>query len=195
MSTITPSQTVGPFFAYGLTPKGNYAWNDIADNDLVTPELLDSRIEITGTLCDGDGAPISDGMVEIWQADGRGRFPSAKGADGGLSNSVFRGFGRCPTGPDGSFTFSTVKPGATEDSNGGRQAPHILIAVFARGLLTHVFTRLYFEDEPANAADPVLQCVPAERRATLIAKRHADGAGYRFDIHLQGDRETVFFDF
>lgn len=194
MSTITPSQTVGPFFAYGLTPNGRYAWNDVATNDLVTPELIGSRIRLEGTLYDGDGSPVPDGMIEIWQADGQGRFQSGQDAGGGLSNTAFKGFGRCATGADGVFAFSTIKPGPVEGSFGGYQAPHILVAVFARGMLVHAFTRIYFDDEPANASDPVLQVVPAERRATLIAKHQADGTAYRFDIRLQGDRETVFFD-
>lgn len=194
MSTITPSQTVGPFFAYGLTPTGRYAWNDVVDNDLITPELVESRIRIEGALYDGDGAPVPDGMVEIWQADGRGRFPKGPDSHGSLSNTTFRGFGRCATGPDGEFAFSTIKPGSIEGPGDGRQAPHILVVVFARGMLVHVFTRIYFDDELTNAIDPVLQLVPVERRATLIAKRQADTAIYRFDIYLQGDRETVFFD-
>ncbi len=194
MSMITPSQTVGPFFAYGLTPKGHYAWNDVVDNDLVTPELAESRIRIEGVMYDGDTAPVPDGMVEIWQADGRGRFPRGHGLGNSPSNTAFKGFGRCATRPDGSFSFSTVKPGVIEESTGGDRAPHILVAVFARGMLVHAFTRIYFDDEPANASDPVLQLVPAERRATLIARRQAGGTVYHFDIRLQGDRETVFFE-
>lgn len=194
MSTITPSQTVGPFFAYGLTPKGRYAWNDVADNDLVTPELTEGRIRIQGALYDGDGGPVPDGMVEIWQADGRGRLPNGRDAGGGLSNTGFKGFGRCATGPDGVFSFNTVKPGVIEEPSGDNHAPHILVAVFARGMLVHAFTRIYFDDEPANAADPVLLLIPAERRTTLIARRQAEGTVYRFDIRLQGDGETVFFD-
>lgn len=194
MSKITPSQTVGPFFAYGLTPQGRYAWNDVAENDLVAPELVESRIRIEGALYDGDGAPLPDGMVEIWQAGGRGRFPSGQGAGGGLSNTAVKGFGRCATGPDGDCAFSTVKPGVIEEPAGGDQAPHILVAVFARAMLVHAFTRIHFDDEPDNATDPVLQLVSAERRATLITKRQADGTAYRFDIRLQSDGETVFFD-
>lgn len=194
MSMITPSQTVGPFFAYGLTPNRRYAWNDLANNDLVTPDVVESRIQIEGGLYDGDGVPVPDGMIEIWQADGRGRFPGGQGVNSTPSNTDFKGFGRCATDANGEFKFSTVKPGATEDPAGGRQAAHIMVAVFARGMLVHAFTRLYFEDDPDIAADPVLQCVPADRRETLIARRQADGAVYRFDIHLQGDRETVFFD-
>lgn len=194
MSTITPSQTVGPFFAYGLTPNGRYAWNHLADIDLVTSELVESRIRIEGALYDGDGVPVPDGMGEIWQADERGRFRSGQDVDGGLSNTTFKGFGRCATGPNGDFSFITVKPGAVEDQAGDRQAPHILVAVFARGMLVHAFTRIYFDDEPINVTDPVLQLVPTERRATLIARRRANEAVFRFDICLQGDRETVFFD-
>src|SRR5207253_4892474 len=131
-------------------------------------------------------------MLEIWQADAQGRFadPQDKRA---LPNASFKGFGRCGTDAKGEFVFDTIKPGAVPDPDGKPQAPHILMAVFARGMLLQNYTRIYFDDEMANAADPVLALVPADRRGTLIAKR-GDGGVYRFDIHLQGDDETVFFD-
>jgi protocatechuate 3,4-dioxygenase alpha subunit len=193
VSGITPSQTVGPYFAYGLTPSGKYAWNDTFSSNLVTPDTSGDRIRVEGFVYDGDGAFVPDCMLEIWQADAQGRFadPQDKRA---LPNATFKGFGRCGTGANGEFAFDTIKPGAVPDPDGKPQAPHILMAVFARGMLLQNYTRIYFDDVAANAADPVLARVPADRRATLIAKRQPGGATYRFDIRLQGDDETVFFD-
>jgi protocatechuate 3,4-dioxygenase, alpha subunit len=192
---ITPSQTVGPFFAYGLTSNGKYDWNDAFTNNLVTPDASGERLRVEGHVFDGDGQPVPDCMLEIWQADAQGRFayPKDKRA---LPNSAFRGFGRCGSDASGGYAFDTVRPGSVPDPDGKPQAPHILLAIFARGMLLHNYTRIYFDDESANATDPVLALVPVERRGTLIAKRES-GAGnavYRFDIHLQGDNETVFFD-
>ncbi len=190
---ITPSQTVGPFFAYALTPTGRYAIADLAGADLVTDDAAGARIRIIGRLLDGDGLPVSDAMIEIWQADGAGRYP---GHDPALSNARFKGFGRCETGREGAFAFRTVKPAGVPGPDGARQAPHVNVGVFARGLLRRVSTRLYFEDEPANAEDPILALVPAERRATLVARRETDSGEpvYRLDIRLQGEHETVFFE-
>ncbi len=194
MAGLTPSQTVGPYFAYGLTPGGKYEWNDAFSNDLVTPDVSGDRIRIAGQVFDGDGAVIPDAMLEIWQADGQGRYANPRDTRA-LPNAAFKGFGRCGAGAKGEFSFDTIKPGIVPDPDGKPQAPHILLAVFARGMLLHLYTRIYFDDEAEkNAADPVLALVPAERRATLIAKRDAGSATYRLDIHLQGDNETVFFD-
>jgi protocatechuate 3,4-dioxygenase, alpha subunit len=191
---ITPSQTVGPYFKYGLTPNGEYEWNDAFTNNLLTPDVSGDRIRVEGKVHDGDGAVIPDCMLEIWQADAQGRFsdPQDKRA---LPNSSFKGFGRCGTDGNGFYAFDTIKPGSVLDPDGRPQAPHILLAVFARGMLLHLYTRIYFDDEAGNASDPVLALVPEDRRATLIAKRKA-GAGhvYTLDIRLQGDNETVFFD-
>ena len=184
MSGQTPSQTVGPYFAYGLASQQyHYPLGQIANGE-IAGEGAPGRIRIVGRVFDGRGEPIPDALVEFWQADSEGRF----GAEG------FRGFGRQGTGtdPSGRFSFETIKPGATAGA-----APFITIVLFMRGLLIHVYTRLYFADEEAaNAADPVLATVPAERRRTLIASREttAGGVVYRFDIHMQGADETVFFD-
>ena len=192
---ITPSQTVGPFFAYGLTSNGKYDWNDAFSNNLVTADTSGERIRVEGRVFDGDGAPMPDCMLEIWQADAQGRFadPQDKRA---LPNSSFKGFGRVGTDANGGFAFDTIKPGQVADPDGRPQAPHILLAVFARGMLLHLYTRIYFDGEAANAADPVLALVPADRRRTLIAacKPGSGNAIYVLDIHLQGDNETVFFD-
>jgi len=192
---ITPSQTVGPFFAYGLTPGGRYEWSDAFTNDLVTADASGERIRIEGRVFDGDGQPVPDCMLEIWQADAQGRFADPK--DGrAMPNSKFRGFGRCGTDANGDYAFDTIKPGSVPDGDGKPQAPHILLAIFARGMLLHNYSRIYFEGEAANGADGVLVLVPPERRSTLIARRVAGGgnAVYRFDVHLQGDDETVFFE-
>ncbi len=195
MSGITPSQTVGPFFAYGLTPQGRYSWSDLAVNNLVTPEVTGERIRIEGRVTDGDGKPINDAMIEIWQADPQGRYADPQDARS-LPNAPFKGFGRCGTDDDGQYWFETVKPGPVPGPDGTMQAPHVLVAYFSRGLLTHLYTRIYFSDEAGNDADPVLKLVPADRRDTLIATKGERGGQtvYRFDVRVQGDRETVFFD-
>ena len=192
---ITPSQTVGPFFKYGLTPEGKYEWNDAFTGNLITPDASGERIRIEGQVFDGDGAPVRDAMLEIWQADSQGRFADPKDKRA-LPNAAFRGFGRCGTDDSGAYAFDTIKPGQVPDADGKPQAPHILLAIFARGMLLHLYTRIYFDGEPANAADPVLALVPRDRRPTLIAARSERNGGgvYRFDIRLQGDDETVFFD-
>ncbi len=190
----TPSQTVGPFFAYALTPEQyGYDFKKLADGTVATDDAEGARIRIEGQVYDGVGKLISDAMIEIWQADGKGRY--AHPADTRGTNSSFKGFGRYGTGtdPQNRFIFDTVKPGSVD----GQQAPHINVTVLMRGMLLHTYTRIYFSDEAAaNGRDPVLQAVPADRRDTLIAKRGdpARGNVYRFDIHMQGDRETVFFD-
>jgi protocatechuate 3,4-dioxygenase alpha subunit len=192
---ITPSQTVGPFFKYGLTPNGAYDWNDAFTGNLVTSDASGGRIRVEGRVFDGDGAPVPDCMLEVWQADSQGRFadPQDKRA---LPNTKFRGFGRVGTDANGAYAFDTIKPGAVPDADGKPQAPHLLLAVFARGMLRHLYTRVYFGGEAANAADPVLALVPSDRRATLIAERDAGNgnAVYRLDLRLQGEGETVFFD-
>jgi protocatechuate 3,4-dioxygenase, alpha subunit len=187
---ITPSQTAGPYFAYALTPAGRYAISDLATNDLVTDDAVGERITIEGRVVDGDGELVTDAMLEIWQADGEGRYP---GADPALSNARFKGFGRVECNAEGRYSFRTVKPGPVPGPNGAMQAPHVNVGLFARGILRRLFTRIYFEGEPGNDRDPILALVPAEARATLIACRRGEGA-YSFDIRLQGENETVFFE-
>lgn len=194
MAGITPSQTVGPFFASALTPGDKYPWRQPIGNDLITPDASGERIRIEGRVFDVDNAPVNDAMIEIWQADASGRY--AHPADQQRPNAKFTGFGRCGTGPDGGFSFSTIKPGSVAGPDGKPQAPHIVVAVFARGLPRQACTRIYFGDEKGNAVDPILNLVPAERRNTLIARRaEKDGQiVYAFDIKLQGENETAFFD-
>ena len=193
MSDITPSQTVGPYFAIALTP-GGYNWEPTIGNNLVTPDASGERIALEGRVLDGDAKPVDDAMLEIWQADAAGRY--AHPADVRANpNAAFKGFGRAGTDEQGRYRFDTIKPGAVPGPN-GLQAPHIVLAVFARGMLRQGYTRVYFSDEKANATDPILGVVPRDRRATLIAAREDGGANavYRFDIRLQGENETVFFD-
>jgi protocatechuate 3,4-dioxygenase, alpha subunit len=184
---LTPSQTVGPFFAYGITAEQyGYGYTQIANDKLIRDERLKgNRIQVTGRVIDGAGNPIPDAVIEIWQGDSTGSY----------TNPSFRGFGRVGTGTsqDNSFEFETIKPGSI-----GNEAPHINVIVLMRGLLTHAFTRIYFSDEEeANRRDPVLNSIAIERRKTLIAQKVQDShtVRYRFDIHMQGDNETVFFEF
>jgi protocatechuate 3,4-dioxygenase alpha subunit len=194
MAGITPSQTVGPFFSPALTPGKEYPWRQPIGNDLITPDASGQRIRIEGRVLDSDGAPVNDAMIEIWQADAAGRY--AHPADQRRPNAKFTGFGRAGTDAQGRFSFSTIKPGNVPGPDGKTQAPHIVVAVFSRGLPRHCYTRIYFADEAGNAADPILNLVPAERRNTLIAKREEKGGQvvYAFDVKLQGENETVFFD-
>jgi protocatechuate 3,4-dioxygenase alpha subunit len=180
----TPSQTVGPYFAIGLPfDAGPY---------VVAPDTA-GAIRITGTVFDGDGVPIPDHLIETWQADSEGRFADLHGYGEPSRLDGFRGFGRYGVEDgDGTYEIVTVKPGRVPGPGGTTQAPHIDVSLFARGLLHRVVTRIYFADEvTANAADPVLQSVPDERRTTLLAQ--PIDSGYRFDIRLQGAGETVFF--
>ena len=203
MSEITPSQTVGPFFAYGLAPHSRCAWqpSDIYDwketvgANLVTPDATGEKIRIEGRVSDGDGMPINDAMIEIWQADAQGRYASPRDARA-RHNTQFKGFGRSATDKDGVYSFDTIKPGAVPGPNGKQQAPHIVVCVYSRGMLRQVYTRLYFEGEAANDADAILKLVPADRRGTLIAHKESRKGQtvYRFDIRVQGADETVFFD-
>jgi len=189
----TPSQTVGPFFAYGLVPQQyGYELSSVFGAALARPDTPGLSIRLSGQIFDGNNEAIGDALIEIRQADSQGAYPASP-AD--VQATRFTGFGRCGTGtlPGNAYEFRTVKPGATADG----QAPHIDVIVSMRGLLSHVFTRIYFSDEgPANARDPVLQSVAEDRRSTLIAQRidEAGGVSYRFDIRMQGDLETVFFD-
>lgn len=183
---LTPSQTVGPFLAITLP------WPDGPD---VVPDGTPGAVRITGRLYDGNGDPVPDGLVETWQADERGSFAHPDDPRGPADPEPprFRGFGRSATTQDGSWHVVTVKPGALPTPDGRVEAPHLDVSVFARGLLDRVVTRIYFPDEQAaNAADPVLAGVDGSRRDTLLAV--PDGTGLRFDIHLQGPHETVFFE-
>jgi protocatechuate 3,4-dioxygenase alpha subunit len=182
---VTPSQTVGPYFAIGMPYEGG---------NLIVPADTPGAITITGTIHDGRGDVVADHLIEFWQPDGEGHFADIHGYGEHSTLDGFRGFGRWGVEDgDGSYEMVTVKPGRVPDPSGGLQAPHIDVTLFARGLLHRVVTRIYFADEPdANDSDAVLATVPAARRQTLLAQ--PTDAGYRFDIHIQGPAETVFFD-
>jgi protocatechuate 3,4-dioxygenase, alpha subunit len=187
---VTPSQTVGPFFHLALDRPG---WADLAaDNP------AGERIVVEGRVIDGDGAPVADACLELWQANAAGRYahPDDIRTDKPLDPN-FRGFGRVSTDADGGFRLTTIRPGAVPGRGNTLQAPHIAVALFARGLLKQLYTRIYFAEDPANDSDPVLLSIddPAARQ-TLIATRRDDSspAAYRFDITLQGEGETAFFE-
>ena len=183
----TSSQTVGPYLHIGLT------W--LVTDNLVGPGTTGERITLEGRIVDGDGAPVTDALVEIWQANAHGRYRHAFDTGPAPLDPDFFGFGRCPTDSSGTFRFDTVKPGPIRDVDGTPHAPHLNVTVFARGMLVHAFTRMYFADDSLEL-DPTLALVEVARRDTLVAERTARGGGvrYRWDIHLQGERETVFFD-
>ncbi len=189
----TPSQTVGPYFAYGLTPQQyNYDMPSIFDAVIADNSAKGEHIQIIGQVLDGAGKPVGDAMLEFLQADADGRYIAGTEE---IVATGFTGYARIGTGTDAQqrYTLHTVKPGAPAPG----EAPHINIIVFMRGLLVHAYTRLYFDDEAsANSEDDILNSVPADRRYTLIAKREqqAGTVVYRFDIQMQGQDETVFFD-
>ncbi|AVO46911.1 protocatechuate 3,4-dioxygenase subunit alpha [Phreatobacter cathodiphilus] len=189
---ISPSQTVGPFFHYGLTPGKAYSHVPVSvDGQVAEPGTPGEKIVLTGRVIDGAGEPVPDAMLEIWQADADGRYAHPNDGRARQSNS-FMGFGRSDTDAQGTYRFVTVRPGRVPGPGGGEQAPHILVAVFGRGMLKQLFTRVYFEDEASNAEDPILALVPEARRGTLIARKN--GHTFTLDIRLQGEGETVFFD-
>jgi protocatechuate 3,4-dioxygenase alpha subunit len=182
---LTPSQTVGPFLAIALP------W---ADGPFVVPAGTPGAVWIRGVVTDGAGEPVPDALVETWQADPDGRFDHPDDPRGATGPAIrgFRGFGRSATDPAGRYEVLTVKSGSLPTGDGRTEAPHLTVSVFARGLLDRVVTRIYFDDEAAaNAADPILSGLDGPGQATLVATRQSDG--YRFDIRLRGEGETVFF--
>jgi protocatechuate 3,4-dioxygenase alpha subunit len=179
-------QTVGPYLHIGLD------W--LTTRDIAGRGVKGERVKVAGRLIDGDGAGVGDGLVEIWQANAAGKYAHPDDTQNKPLERGWRGFGRIPTDAKGGFTFSTIKPGRVAGPDGKLQAPHLVVAVFMRGLLKHLATRIYFPDEPANSEDPILKLVPAARRATLLARRNGKNA-LEWNIILQGKNETVFFDF
>lgn len=206
----TPSQTVGPFFHYGLPWKGGA---DLVGNSDIgaRPELFPEDhyvlnlssasgtpdgevIEITGTVFDANGAPIPDAMIELWQANAAGRYRSADDPREDVPiDPHFVGFGRASTGDDSAYRFLTILPGRVPGPRGSLQAPHIALSVFGRGLIKRLATRLYFQGGEGNDTDPILSRVPEARRHTLLATQPVRGS-WRLDIRLGGEHETVFFD-
>jgi protocatechuate 3,4-dioxygenase, alpha subunit len=184
----TANQTVGPYLHIGLT------W--LNTDRIAPPGVPGERFTVQGRLLDGDGTGVSDGMIEVWQANAQGKYAHPEDTQKKPLAAPFKGFGRIPTNAKGAFRFSTIKPGSVPGPDAKLQAPHLVVSVFMRGQLKHLATRIYFPDEPANAKDPILALVPAARRATLIAGKIAGRKGLlEWNVILQGRGETVFFDF
>jgi protocatechuate 3,4-dioxygenase alpha subunit len=182
----TPSQTVGPFFSFGLTDTGSVGC-------LAGPDTKGERIRLRVAVVDGDGLPVPDALIEIWQADADGSYVRPPDLSTAQAPPRFTGFGRLPTEQDGTCVIETIRPGTGADAQGRRQAPHIDVCLFARGLLRQIYTRIYFAGDDGLDEDPILARVPVDRRHTLIARACGRG-NWSFDIRLQGEDETVFFD-
>ncbi|HUJ94521.1 MAG TPA: protocatechuate 3,4-dioxygenase subunit alpha [Terriglobales bacterium] len=183
----TTSQTVGPFFKLGLH------W--LNQENLAGEGVAGERVTIQGRVLDGDGVPVPDAILEIWQANAQGKYAHPADTQNKPLAPSFLGYGRVPVTPHGVFRFATIKPGPVPGPDGTNQAPHLLVSVFMRGLLRRLITRIYFSDEPANASDYVLNLVEAARRPTLIARWRGDQPGVlEWNVVLQGPDETVFFD-
>jgi len=183
----TTSQTVGPFFSIGL--------NRLRANNLAGPGVSGERLTIEGKVFDGDGQPVPDAMIEIWQANAHGKYAHPEDTQEKPLESGFYGYGRMPTDDHGQFRFTTIKPGSVPDPAGKPQAPHLVVSIFMRGLMKRLVTRLYFPDEVANDSDLVLSLVEPARRPTLIAKKVQErDAALQWNVVLQGSEETVFFD-
>jgi protocatechuate 3,4-dioxygenase, alpha subunit len=183
--TATSSQTVGPFFHFGLA-------DNPALGKLAAAETKGTRIRLRIRVTDGDTLPLPDALIELWQADASGKYAQLIANPGINAAPAFSGFGRLPTDEDGTCLFETVLPGRVRDEEGRQQAPHINVCLFARGLMRQIYTRIYFEGDVGLDEDVILSLVPEERRPTLMA-RYRD-VEWLFEIRLQGDRETVFFD-
>jgi protocatechuate 3,4-dioxygenase alpha subunit len=184
----TPSQTVGPFFHLGF-------FGTRSLGALASIGAKGQRVRLICRVLDGNNAPVPDAMIEVWQANAEGRYRHPVDTQEKPLDPAFNGFGRFPTGADGSCMFETVRPGRVPGGKDSLQAPHLNISVFARGLLKRATTRMYFAGDPANAEDSVLALVPEERRGTLLAHPVSEQPGaWRYDIYLSGDHETVFFD-
>ena len=181
------SQTVGPYLHIGLD------W--LTTRDMAARGAKGERVAIEGRLLDGEGVGVSDGLVEIWQANSHGKYAHPEDQQKKRLERGFRGFGRIPTDDHGAFRFTTIKPGPVAAPDGKQQAPHLVVTVFMRGMLRPLMTRMYFPDEPLNGADPVLQRVPVDRRATLVATAGSEKSILEWNIVSQGPAETVFFDF
>ena len=182
----TPSQTVGPYSVIGC--------NRLETNELAGPGVSGEPMEIRGRVIDGDGAGVPDAMLEVWQANGAGKYAHPEDSQDKTIEPGFQGFGRIATDEKGGFRFSTIKPGPVPGPAGKAQAPHIVVSVFMRGLLRRLVTRIYFPDDAANQEDPILRYVEPARRTTLIAKKAGVAGGLEWNVVLQGEHETVFFD-
>ena len=183
----TSSQTVGPYFRIGLR------W--LNQDNLVGEGVSGERVTIQGRVFDGDGAPVRDAILEIWQANAHGKYDHPEDTQDKLLEPGFKGYGRVPVNDEGMFRFATIKPGSVPGPQGKDQAPHLVVSVFMRGVLRRMVTRIYFPDDTHNASDFILNLVEPLRRSTLIAKKTASGPGaLEWNVVLQGPEETVFFD-
>ncbi|MFZ0759220.1 MAG: protocatechuate 3,4-dioxygenase subunit alpha [Candidatus Sulfotelmatobacter sp.] len=185
----TPSQTAGPYFHLGMTEIRSV-------KRIAVPHTRGERVWLTCRVIDGANAPVNDAMIEVWQADAEGKYNHPDDLPEKTVDAEWIGFGRMATAEDGSCEFETVRPGRVLGSGNTMQAPHLNVAVFARGMLKQLYTRIYFAGDPANSEDPAIALVPALRRETLMAQPEgaAGPSHWCFDIHLQGEKETVFFD-
>ncbi|HEY3825227.1 MAG TPA: protocatechuate 3,4-dioxygenase subunit alpha [Bryobacteraceae bacterium] len=188
----TAIQPIGPFYHFALTP--GWAASDSSAGTMAGPEARGEHIHLTVRLLDKDGKPVTNGMIELWQADAGGKYDHPADTQEKTADPAFRGFGRLATDDNGLCLFETVKPGQTPGLKGQMQAPHISVSVFAPGLLRRVVTRIYFEGDPANATDEILALVPEDRRPTLMAHAGSEACEWQFDLYLTGPCETVFFD-
>jgi len=183
----TTSQTVGPFFKIGLL------W--LSRNRLVEEGVTGERVTVRGRVIDGDGVPVPDAILEVWQANSHGKYAHPEDTQDKPLEGGFQGYGRIPVNAEGAFCFSTIKPGTVPGPDGKEQAPHLAITLFMRGLLRHLWTRMYFPNDSRNAADPILKLVPADRRSTLVATNAPNEPGaVEWNVILQGKNETVFFE-
>jgi len=183
----TSSQTIGPYLHIGLT------W--LVTDNLAGPGVTGDKVTLEGRVLDGDGKPVNDAVVEIWQANAHGKYAHPDDTQDKPLEAGFKGFGRVYTDDTGAFRFTTIKPGRVAAPGGGLQAPHLNVTIFMRGLLKRLNTRIYFPADPSNPADAVLQSVPPSRRETLIAKTAAVRPdALEWNIILQGEGETVFFE-
>lgn len=183
---LTAAQTVGPFVAI--------SFERTCVEDLTHPQVSGERVVIHGRVLDADGEPVDNAAIETWQANAHGKYAHPEDTREKLLEPPFKGFGRVLTDRRGAFRLTTIKPGVVPGPGETQQAPHIVVLIFMRGLLKHLVTRIYFPDEALIAADPILQCVPAARHSTLIARTIADGA-FQWNVNLGGRDETVFFDY
>lgn len=184
----TASQTVGPYFKIGLSYRDG--------NSICIGTIPGVHIAVSGQIFDGEGVPVPDAQLELWQADNQGHFSGYDPLGRGSVAEGFAGFARVPVDQNGGFEFRTILPGSVPFTDDTAQAPHIVVLLSMRGLLKHLYTRIYFAGNPLNEEDPILGAIPSDRRSTLLAEPFSDNPNhYRFNVHLQGDSETVFFQY
>jgi protocatechuate 3,4-dioxygenase alpha subunit len=188
----TANQPIGPFYHFALTP--GWSAGDSSAGVMAGPEARGERARLLVRVLDGDGSPVTNAMIELWQADAVGKYNHPADTQKKTADPAFRGFGRLATDGQGLCVFETVKPGQVSGLKGRLQAPHINVSIYAPGLLRRAVTRIYFDGDPANAADEILGLVPVDRRPSLVARPGAESGEWCFDLHLTGPCETVFFD-